>query len=325
MDLPYSFSGENSSYSQHPRWADFKNEGRVAEKQRSRRQVQLDRQKRAREIYLNRFRALYDQNDSGDTPSANEVQMTDASASSETSASMLKNKFADILMLSEWLVDIPGELSNEWTMLPCPVGKRCLVVASRGSTKVYAKNGRLLSTFQSALPGGHSRGSRSSTMLDCIQAGWKKKKFYVLDLLNWGDQQQYTEMSFTLRRFFLNSKLEEMAIEKSKLAFPFSSLSSCTCDKGAMEEFMKGGFEFELDGLLFHYNEALYTPGQTPLVGWLKPWMVKEILSVEVPDHYFPPQAGRDGKAPVAAEFIQEFNEKKNYKSSITQDEMQDA
>lgn len=46
LSASFSVSGENSSYSQHPRWADFKNEGRVAEKQRSRRQVQLDRQKR---------------------------------------------------------------------------------------------------------------------------------------------------------------------------------------------------------------------------------------------------------------------------------------
>jgi len=97
--------------------------------------------------------------------------------------------------------------------------------------------------------------SGSTTMLDCIQTGWKKKKFYVLDLLNWGDQQQYTEMSFTLRRFFLTSKLE-MALEKSKLAFPFSPLPLCTCAKGAMEEFMRGEFEFELDGLLFYYNEV---------------------------------------------------------------------
>jgi hypothetical protein len=73
------------------------------------------------------------------------------------------------------------------------------------------------------------------------------------------------------------------------------------------------------------YVKALYTPGQTPLVGWLKPWMVKEILYVEVPDCYFPPQAGCDGKAPAAAEFIQKFNERTNFKSSIAQDEMKEA
>jgi len=53
--------------------------------------------------------------------------------------------------------------------------------------------------------------------------------------------------------------------------------------------------------------------------------MVKEILSVEVPDRYFPRQAGCDGKAPMAAEFIQNFNERRKFKSSIKQDEMQDT
>lgn len=38
-------------------------------------------------------------------------------------------KYADVLMLSEWLVDIPTNLSSEWIMVPCPVGKRCLIVA----------------------------------------------------------------------------------------------------------------------------------------------------------------------------------------------------
>lgn len=40
------------------------------------------------------------------------------------------NRYADELMLSEWLVDIPESLSKDWICLPCPVGRRCLVVAS---------------------------------------------------------------------------------------------------------------------------------------------------------------------------------------------------
>lgn len=39
------------------------------------------------------------------------------------------NSYADYLMFSEWLVDIPCELSTEWLMVPCPLGKRCLVVS----------------------------------------------------------------------------------------------------------------------------------------------------------------------------------------------------
>lgn len=35
------------------------------------------------------------------------------------------------IMLSEWLVDIPEKFETEWLMVPCPHGKRCLVVASQ--------------------------------------------------------------------------------------------------------------------------------------------------------------------------------------------------
>lgn len=41
-----------------------------------------------------------------------------------------RNRYADELMLSEWLVDIPESLSKDWICIPCPVGRRCLVVAS---------------------------------------------------------------------------------------------------------------------------------------------------------------------------------------------------
>lgn len=34
-------------------------------------------------------------------------------------------------MLSEWLVEIPSDLASQWLLVLCPVGKRCLVVASR--------------------------------------------------------------------------------------------------------------------------------------------------------------------------------------------------
>lgn len=34
-------------------------------------------------------------------------------------------------MLSEWLVDLPVDFEQEWIMVISPIGKRCLVVASR--------------------------------------------------------------------------------------------------------------------------------------------------------------------------------------------------
>jgi len=37
------------------------------------------------------------------------------------------------LMLSEWMLEIPENFAEEWVMVPCPVGKRSLVVASNVS------------------------------------------------------------------------------------------------------------------------------------------------------------------------------------------------
>ena len=36
-------------------------------------------------------------------------------------------------MLSEWLVDIPDDLKEDWLMVICPVGKRNLVIAANVS------------------------------------------------------------------------------------------------------------------------------------------------------------------------------------------------
>ncbi|PIO65526.1 hypothetical protein TELCIR_12796 [Teladorsagia circumcincta] len=49
---------------------------------------------------------------------------------------------------------------------------------------------------------------------------------------------------------------------------------------------------FELDGLLYYHSGVIYEAGQSPLVGWLKPWMLPEILNVPVPEKgFFMPRA----------------------------------
>lgn len=42
----------------------------------------------------------------------------------------------------------------------------------------------------------------------------------------------------------------------------------------------------QVDGLLFFHKRTHYTCGRTPLVGWLKPYLLPEILGVSVPDAY---------------------------------------
>ena len=39
-------------------------------------------------------------------------------------------------MLSEWLVDVPDDLVQEWFMVVCPIGKRNLVIAGNVSNVV---------------------------------------------------------------------------------------------------------------------------------------------------------------------------------------------
>jgi hypothetical protein len=41
-----------------------------------------------------------------------------------------------------------------------------------------------------------------------------------------------------------------------------------------------------LDGLLFYHSQTHYVPGNTPLVGWLKPHMMPVVLNVPVAPVY---------------------------------------
>lgn len=42
-------------------------------------------------------------------------------------------------------------------------------------------------------------------------------------------------------------------------------------------------FPSQVDGLLFYHKQTHYSPGSTPLVGWLRPYMVSDVLGVAVP------------------------------------------
>ena len=58
------------------------------------------------------------------------------------------------LMMSEWLVDVPPDFTENWFMTVCPVGKRTLVVANKGTTMAYSRTGARINCFPSLLPGG---------------------------------------------------------------------------------------------------------------------------------------------------------------------------
>uniref|UniRef100_A0A915IRY6 Snurportin-1 n=1 Tax=Romanomermis culicivorax TaxID=13658 RepID=A0A915IRY6_ROMCU len=190
-------------------------------------------------------------------------------------------------MLSEWLVDVPVNFATQWFMVLSPLGRRSLIVASNCYTRCFAKNGYCRMGFQSLLPGGGSKArySQNETILDCIFCE-KTKTFYMLDCIQWA-AHQIGENEFEFRHFWLQSRIEELDLDR-------------ITDKN------------QIDGLLFYCNEAFYVPGLTPLIGWLKPFMVREILNVQnLPDKFWPPTAGpnKDHES-TTAEFIEDFNAK---------------
>lgn len=57
---------------------------------------------------------------------------------------------------------------------------------------------------------------------------------------------------------------------------------------------------FLYDGILFYHKESVYIPGFTPLVTWLKPYMVPEVFGCEINEVYME-------KKPKNYENFQEF------------------
>ncbi|CAI2347211.1 unnamed protein product [Caenorhabditis sp. 36 PRJEB53466] len=319
--LSEGFQVDPNSLGEHPRYAQFKNLAKAAEQQAKRREETLERLKNGRFEKLMKLRNLACDDANSDEEEAQRAEDAENVAQIFGDAQQRRQvpKYADQLMLSEWLVDIPETLSTEWTMMMAPQGKRTLVVAAKGFTTAYNKSGRQVAQFQSKLPGGSSRGKNGSwTILDCI---YHDRIYYVLDVLSW-NAHEYVENPFDLRQFVLKSKLEEtpeLGITCSGFRNAFIAVPSCPCSREEMAKLMDSKPNFRLDGLLFYHNSVCYEPGQSPLVGWLKPWMLPEILNVPIPDMYYKQSKGR-----TTAEYIKIFNDTHKHKSKVASSMEQD-
>ncbi|XP_055911520.1 snurportin-1 [Eupeodes corollae] len=194
------------------------------------------------------------------------------------------------LQLSEWLREKPENI-NDWFLVPCPKGQRCMVMACNGYTEMYSKAGRLLDTFKSLLPG--NVGSKNDvTMLDCVYVD-EKSTFYILDALAFGNQDLINcEAQF--RFFWLTSKFLENSYDeisdRNPYAFEcikFFDFENTTSVSIGLQQFpLWENNSPELDGFLFYHKEASYTFGTTPLVGWLFAFMVPEVLNYKVNSEY---------------------------------------
>ncbi|XP_072944619.1 snurportin-1 isoform X2 [Epargyreus clarus] len=230
-------------------------------------------------------------------------------------------KFQDILMLSEWLIEKPEDFSTSWYVTPCPKGTRVLVIACNGNTKCYTKFGQFLFATSTMLPGGNHQESRNKcSALDCFYVQ-DCKTMYVLDVLSWNNHVMADgEMEF--RNFWLKTKFnEEPALKKltKRNKLIFNLLPMVPCNYESLQEFMMTYPPLllaKLDGLLFYHKEGHYVPGQTPLVGWLFPFMVPEVLGSDISIHESY-AAGKPKNYVDQATYIQNFEEKARKKKSF--------
>ncbi|XP_023811404.1 snurportin-1 isoform X1 [Oryzias latipes] len=288
----------NSISAPHPRLSQYKSKYSVLEQSERRRRF-LDFQKSKRLNYVNHARRLAsgdwtgaDSDGEEDMEKQEEGEQNQGGETEEEGMEIEKRKlpkhYANQLMLSEWLVDVPSELDTDWLLVVCPVGKRSLIVASKGSTAAYTKSGYCVNRFPSLLPGGNRHNSamgKDYTILDCIYSE-VDRTFYILDVMCWRGHPVY-DCPTEFRFFWLQSKVQEtegMSEIAKRNPFRFVSLQSSECTPASIQKVLAAEYSFSVDGLLFYHRQTHYTPGSTPLVGWLRPYMVADILGMAVPE-----------------------------------------
>ncbi|KAF9421628.1 hypothetical protein HW555_002561 [Spodoptera exigua] len=222
--------------------------------------------------------------------------------------------YSNVLMLSEWMVEKPEDFHENWYVVPCPKGIRTLVVANRGTTKLFSKYGQFRGEYKTALPGGHSGGLKNRCcILDCFQPE-NSNIMYVLDLLAWNTQPM-TDGETEFRHYWMESNFREIPeleriTKKNKLIFKI--LPKVLCTRENFNEFMMKvphfpDFNPRLDGLLFYHKLAHYYSGETPLVGWMYPYMVPEVFGEDITIN--PVYLEKPPNYVNQAEFIARFNE----------------
>lgn len=260
----------------------------------------LEYQKSRRDDLLNHARclALGEFEDEEEDPEEEEEMDC---AVGEVRPRRLYKSYKNQLMLSEWLVEPPADLASNWILILCPEGRRNFVIASNGLTKVYSKSGKMVRKFPSNLPGGNRNQMRRNTysILDCIYSD-KEKMFYILDMMCWDGFQYYdcdTEfrLSWVQQKFIENKDLMMSSSRTHPYRFMPLPIYQCTPDSISTALNSSLPFEDKLDGLLIYHKHVHYMPGKTPLVGWLKGYMVPELLNIQVCDELIaqtPPDYG---------------------------------
>lgn len=256
----------------------YKNKSRKVFHQSERRRHLLEEQKRLRQTEVDSCR-----------PGLLELiqaEGTDDSDCSDVHQQRYRTKYwfskiyRDKVQLSEWMYEPPEDREN-WLMVPCPVGIRCLLVIRRGLAVAYDKNGRSLTKFATRL------GKRQRiTVIDCFLT--KERIFYAIDLLVY-NEMDLVQCECQFRFLWLRTKLEEDTLQTK---FCNSKQNAWRLEVLPVYDFKTPNLVVDclsrypmfpensprLDGLLFFHKESNYIYGRTPLVTWLFPFMLPDLL-----------------------------------------------
>ncbi|KAL5490802.1 hypothetical protein EMCRGX_G015987 [Ephydatia muelleri] len=251
---------KNDTSTTHPRFCQYKYRGESAGCQETRRKRLLEEQRSRRESsvdYARRIAEGEEQNGDEGPDEMDDDEGTEAGEAAGQGKERKKKKshsnpYRNQLMLSEWMVDVPADLEQNWMVVVCPIGKRSLVVASKGVTCAYSRTGQLLNRFPSYLPGGCKKhqSSNTYTLLDCVYHE-ASHTYYILDVMCWRAHPVY-DSDLEFRLFWMKSKMEE-------------DNSRCT-----------------VISKVNPFRSSHYLRRRSPLAVWLKPHMVPEVLGVQV-------------------------------------------
>ena len=187
------------------------------------------------------------------------------------------------------MIEVPGDFPQEWRGILAPIGKRSLVIAGNGTTSQYSRGGRRGKSFPSHLPGGFWSDSKRITILDCIFDA-ASGTFFILDVMMWADYDCY-DLDTEFRHFWVKSKFEEvpkLSVKSNRNPYEFVLAKSYDLNATNLREVLKESEDKheQVDGLLLYHKRVNYLPGHTPLVGWLKAYMVPDMFGVSVPESF---------------------------------------
>ncbi|CAL4092040.1 unnamed protein product [Meganyctiphanes norvegica] len=321
-DLLFNFGSvnvtpqQNSIYAEHPRFAQYKAK-QTGSSQTERRKQILEARNRKRYDLLNHLRNIEEPDGEDEDEAEEQMEME------ERVLYYRPKQYRNFLMLSEWLVDIPEDFSTSYICLPCPVGKRSLIVASEGRTIAYAKNGSRVDQFPSSLPGGCRRSGRGGyTILDCIWSQFNNT-YYILDMIFWLNQplmESETDFRFEWLKSRIDEECSGISVETRYNQRKFVRVPFYDCSNESLTKLLafEMPYEASLDGLLFYHKETHYTHGATPLVGWLKAYMMPEILNVSVGTQYIQERPDKYVNLPT---HIQDYKEERENRIQQLQEE----